>query len=412
MAEIKDSGVAEAVCEEIISDNIENIQPEIDEINAKIYNCSFAFLRRNQEIMKKFATTTDMHNRLETLRQNLRYASSDPSRVSPAVIQYYTFFKSYMSAYSSTQEQKKELYENIITYQKEINEILGQTVKMTFVFEDNAEIIFIDSENLIANEWNSVKGKFKYNLRLYDSTSMNSETYDTSNLNFIPLKNTYLEIIWRYDIAQYRKRTTGTTGRNTGPMKMILYYIGNHWYGVRVSSKGDISEAYATYALSHTLKPFIEREGNIEEQVQYFLFGVDNGTSFYRHQTPSYISKWSHGGVIGIDNEPGFLAGDFSKDGIEYGIKGNAAMTLGIKQVFDFAENVVNQHGAYSITDIQTWKNNARNNANTRNKMTTNVRRTLHDKITDAVSGAQLDRDLRAAKTAIAARHPNLHYNI
>ena len=106
-----------------------------------------------------------------------------------------------MSAYSSTQEQKKELYENIITYQKEINEILGQTVKMTFVFEDDAEIIFIDSENLIANEWNSVKGKFKYNLRLYDSTSMNSETYDTSNLNFIPLKNTYLEIIWRYDIA-------------------------------------------------------------------------------------------------------------------------------------------------------------------------------------------------------------------
>lgn len=46
MAEIRDSGTAEAVCEEIINDNIENVQPAIDEINAKIYNCSFAFLRK------------------------------------------------------------------------------------------------------------------------------------------------------------------------------------------------------------------------------------------------------------------------------------------------------------------------------------------------------------------------------
>ena len=36
--------------------------------------------------MRNFANTADMQNRLETLRQNLRYASSDPSRVSPAVI--------------------------------------------------------------------------------------------------------------------------------------------------------------------------------------------------------------------------------------------------------------------------------------------------------------------------------------
>lgn len=407
MAEIRDSGTAEAVCEEIINDNIENIQPAIDEINAKIYNCSFAFLRKTQEIMRNFANTADMQNRLETLRQNLRYASSDPSRVSPAVIQYYTFFKRYMSASRTSQEQKKELYKNIISYQKEINEILGQTVKMTFVFEDDAEIIFIDSENLIANDWDGAKGKFRYDLGLYDSTSMNSEIYDTSNQNFEPLKNTYLEIIWRYDKAQYRKKTG-----DTDPMKMILYYIGNHWYGVRVSSKGDVSEAYATYALNHTLKPFIERQGNIEEQVQYFLFGVNNGTSFYGHQTQRYISKWSHGGVIGIDNESGFLAGDFSQNGIEYGIKGNAARTLAIRQVFDFAENVVNQHGAYDATNVQAWKTNARNNAFTRNRMTADIEGTLHAKIADAISDVQLDNDVAAVKTAIAARHPNLHYNI
>ena len=86
-----------------------------------------------------------------------------------------------MSASRTSQEQKKELYKNIISYQKEINEILGQTVKMTFVFEDDAEIIFIDSENLIANDWDGAKGKFRYDLGLYDSTSMNSEIYDTSN---------------------------------------------------------------------------------------------------------------------------------------------------------------------------------------------------------------------------------------
>ena len=390
------------ICNELGNDAIEKIYPEIDELNAQIYNYSFLFLRKNYQIMRKVINARQIRDRIKQLRRNVKNTAKNPDKVDPEILEYFTFLKNYMQTISLTEEITKELYENIMWYQRKMNQILDQTVQMTFVFEDDATILFADSKDLLSS-FDKSNLIFKYNITKYrnltdqDKKEKNMIEYNANNLDYSALRNTYLEVIWRYRNATYRK----TNGRS-GNLKVVLYKINDRWHGVFISAGGDISQAYAAYALNHIFTPFKNKD--LEQQVEYFLFGEENGTRLYLNQqriSQNNIKKWSHGGVIGVDDESGFLAGDVSLNNIEYGIKGIGASSLGLRQIFEFAENVVNKKGAFSKKDVQDWKKTAKDNANTRNKLYNKVNQVLRNKIKDALD---LDTDLQRLKADINNR--------
>ena len=390
------------ICNELGNDAIEKIYPEIDELNAQIYNYSFLFLRKNYQIMRKVINARQIRDRIKQLRRNVKNTAKNPDKVDPEILEYFTFFKNYMQTISLTEEITKELYENIMWYQRKMNQILDQTVQMTFVFEDDATILFADSKDLLSS-FDKSNLIFKYNITKYrnltdqDKKEKNMIEYNANNLDYSALRNTYLEVIWRYRNATYRK----TNGRS-GNLKVVLYKINDRWHGVFISAGGDISQAYAAYALNHIFTPFKNKD--LEQQVEYFLFGEENGTRLYLNQqriSQNNIKKWSHGGVIGVDDESGFLACDVSLNNIEYGIKGIGASSLGLRQIFEFAENVVNKKGAFSKKDVQDWKKTAKDNANTRNKLYNKVNQVLRNKIKDALD---LDTDLQRLKADINNR--------
>lgn len=388
---------------ELGNDAIEKIYPEIDELNAQIYNYSFLFLRKNYQIMRKVINARQIRDRIKQLRRNVKNTAKNPDKVDPEILEYFTFFKNYMQTISLTEEITKELYENIMWYQRKMNQILDQTVQMTFVFEDDATILFADSKDLLSS-FDKSNIVFKYNINKYkgltdqEKKEKNMIEYNANNLDYSALRSTYLEVIWRWRHATYRK----TSGTLPGKLRVVLYKINNKWHGVFITAAGDISQAYAAYALNHIFAPFKNKD--LEHQVEFFLFGEENGTNLYLNQqriSQNNIKKWSHGGVIGVDDEPGFLAGDVSLKNIEYGIKGIGSSSLNLRQIFDFAEDVVNKKGAFSKKDVQDWKKTAKDKTNTRNKLYNKVNQVLRNKIKDALN---LDADLQRLKADINNR--------
>ena len=399
---VTDQNEIKRIYEELGDNAIEMTQPEIDEINAKIYNYSFLFLKRNDQIIKSLTTSRKIRNRIVQLRRNIKSAAKKPDEIDSKTLEYFTFFKNYMQSATLNQTATKSFYKNIMWYQEKMNQILDQHVQMVFVFEDNATILFADSEDLLSG-FDKSNMIFKYNINKYKRTTneekeeKNMIEFSTINSDFSALRSTYLEVIWRYRHAKYRK-TDGTREK----LKIVLYKIDKRWHGVFVVAGGDISQAYAAYALNHIFAPFKNKD--LEHQVEFFLFGNENGTRLYLSQqgtSQDNIKKWSHGGVVGVDDESGFLAGDVSLGDTEYGIKGGGASSLGLKQIFDFAEKVVRSQGAFSKKDVQNWKQTAKKDANTRNRLYNKIDQVLKTKITDAIN---LDTDLQRLKTTINNR--------
>lgn len=390
------------IYEELGNSAIEATQPEIDEINAKIYNYSFLFLKRNDQIIKNLTTSRNIRNRIVQLRKNIKSAAKKPDEIDSKTLEYFTFFKDYMQSATLNQTATKNFYKNIIWYQEKMNQILDQYVQMIFVFENNGTILFADSEDLLSG-FDKSNMTFKYNINKYkrntkdEKEEKNMIEFYTTNSDFSALRSTYLEVIWRYRHAKYRK-TDGTREK----LKIVLYKIDKRWHGVFVVAGGDISQAYAAYALNHIFAPFKNKD--LEHQVEFFLFGEENGTSLYLNQqriSQNNIKKWSHGGVIGVDDESGFLAGDVSFGDIEYGIKGIGSSSLNLRQIFDFAEKVVRSQGAFSKKDVQNWKQTAKKDSNTRNKLYNKIDQVLKTKITNAIN---LNTDLQRLKTIINNR--------
>ena len=378
-----DSSTIEKIREELGEDAIQIISPEIDKLNAYIYNCSFKFLKNITPIIEQSNNTRRLENRINQYRNNIIAKKENPDSIDNAVTSYYGHLQQVLRQNQLNETTRKEYYECIMTYQKEMNEILGQTVQMTFVFENTGEIIFMDSKDLV-NGYDNEAGKFRYDLDLANNAQIQKTVYDfIEGTNFkiedtIPLRDTYKEVIWRFRVAKKLKNSSNNRKTN---FCMVLYYIKDHWNGVKVSAGGDISQAYANFALNHTFEPFINKEREL--RVEYFLFGVQNGSQVYKTKSREQIRKWNFG-VIGIDNESGFLAGDTSLNSIEYGIKGIGASSLGVKQIFDFAENVVNKKGAFSKDDIEQWKRDANQRASTRNRMYEHINRNLESVVENA----------------------------
>ena len=338
----------------------EQTEKDIDEVqkenNKKLYIGAVNLLNVLERQYKLAIDLNNLAQRHENYKNIVRGKAHDPDNIQNNVINYWDSFRQLSREIKNNKDSALRIYEALMIFQKVINEVLNQKVQMVWVFQDLPDIgpliVEADSKYFVNPELNFNELEYRYNV----TANQYQQLIDAHSLKIFvdpgeitSLTSAYKETIWRFRHANYKKN-----GKKTS-MKMVLYLINNHWYGVKIAAGGDISEAYADYALKKLNNLFINLD--LEHKVQRFLLGVDNSVQ----------------GVLGVDNQSGLLAGDLNKQtqegSIQYAVKGNRASSLGIKQIMDLAKEIKDKAGAYSRTDLQSLKDYNRNKKQTRNQL-------------------------------------------
>lgn len=210
-----------------------------------------------------------------------------------------------------------ETYQLAMKFQEYLNAALGQTVTTayvwvgvrgvpeTYVINDMSDFLKVD-----VDRYGNVVVRYRNNgqmLRNHATKIEQSIQQDTKDFNYSSLKSTYNTAYQRFN--KY-KRPGG------GAYILWLYpYEGQKWNGVLVSSFGSINEAYVRLLLhehfTHTNVP----EDNMEQ----------------------FMNQ-----VMQVTNLSGTLEGDTTVDNMQVAIKSSQATTLSIEQLFNMAQEIIN----------------------------------------------------------------------
>lgn len=205
----------------------------------------------------------------------------------------------------------KRLYETAFAFQQLLNSVLGQTVKMVYVFQgkEGPELYEVLNEDILSFDTSSrhqLVARYNANSKNFQSALKKLElTEKTTNYDPKGLINTYNETVRRYNISRAHNN------------HVVLCKPNGVWYVTKVSSLGDINEAYAAVVILNQPTPTFKSD--LEQNIYDFLMG--------------FVSQ--------VDNISGLLQGDVSKDGIEYGIKSAGASTLGLAQMKKLAQEIL-----------------------------------------------------------------------
>lgn len=207
------------------------------------------------------------------------------------------------------------LYNTAFAFQQLLNTVLGQTIKMVYVFpgKEGPELYEILNNDLLKFDTSSrhqLVARYNANTKNFQSALKKLElTEKTINYDPKGLTNTYNETVRRYNISREHHN------------HVVLCKPNGIWYVTKVSSLGDINEAYAAVVILNQPTPTFKND--LEHNVYDFLM--------------SFVSQ--------VDNISGLLQGDISKDGVEYGIKSANASTLGLAQMKKLAQEIINTPG-------------------------------------------------------------------
>ena len=205
----------------------------------------------------------------------------------------------------------KRLYETAFAFQQLLNSVLGQTVKMVYVFQgkEGPELYEVLNEDILSFDTSSrhqLVARYNASSKNFQSALKKLElTEKTTNYDPKSLINTYNETVRRYNISREHNN------------HVVLCKPSGVWYVTKVSSLGDINEAYAAVVILNQPTPTFKND--LEQNIYDFLVG--------------FVSQ--------VDNISGLLQGDVSKDGIEYGIKSAGASTLGLAQMKKLAQEIL-----------------------------------------------------------------------
>lgn len=231
-----------------------------------------------------------------------------------------------------TGELPQKIYSMTFRFQEKINLFLGQEIRMIFVYKgaDGPELYRITGDQLLPG-YNKNKLSMRYTLNSLSKVKIDLDDLDSCFVNGV--KNTYIEVLYRWDITRSHHNN------------VILWQIPKgDWYLMRISSEGDINEAYATIIIQNQQPPTFQND--MEQNVKDFL---------------SYVGK--------VDSTSGLLEGDTSKNGIEFGIKSQGASALGLKQVYDTAVAIQKVTSPNQIKELLKQKQlEFRRRGRTRNK--------------------------------------------
>lgn len=249
------------------------------------------------------------------------------------------------------QMTRKDHYREMITaalkFQNQLNELLDQKVELVYVYQDqdnNPVLYTIDQKSLSAalyyqSNKGKIAGRFRQNQNNFLSYLTNLtkyQLYEGFNLDYF--NYTYKQVIWRFNYG-HKKKSDLIMWLNPN-----FGFHGTKWLKAMVNKQGDIKEAYASVILDrqiNSIKIFNDEK-------------LDNNV----HEFMEQVAK--------VDSESGLLKGDVTVGQIEYAIKGVAASTLGIQQIIQVAQSILNKTN-YIKQDLQKQKEDFHKKAGTRN---------------------------------------------
>jgi len=321
--------------DELTEAELQNIQKSLKE---ELYLGAKKFLNEVEQLYVKVVDLEVLFKRQKALRHSLGKESYQQS-------EEYIQLKNQVNYLLAQTNLAQEYYRIHFDFQTIVNAVLGQQIQMVYVFDDGSgpELYDLSGHDLLTFEASS---SAKLNAR-YPSTAQGMQQLDLMrqnnskwNFSLSGLKDTYKEVIRRYRYSKSKLK-----GGSFGKTAKVMWNLNDKWEFMRVSSEGDINEAYAMFVLVNNEKPSF-KNGQEQNVHDYAMEGIQH-----------------------VDNVSGFLQGDVSVNGIEYGIKSAGASVLGLKQIKDLAFAIVNKHGEFSVQDLQNVKQTLKAKGYERNRI-------------------------------------------
>lgn len=213
-------------------------------------------------------------------------------------------------------EIPEKIYTAMFKFQKTLNAFLGQNVVMVLVFDNGSgpELYQMTSADVLSYDYSSAGALTARYRNINENTKQSLKKIEIdetlTKFSLVGLKTTRAEVIQRYTCA--KQKSSG--------YRYVLWQSGDKWYKMKVTSLGDIEEAYAVFIFANKEDPSFAKD--IESNVEDFLLR----------------------GVNMVDNVSGLLSGDTSLQNLEIGIKSLSASTLGMQQVKDLALQVIKEN--------------------------------------------------------------------
>lgn len=246
-----------------------------------------------------------------------------------------------------TKEKFKTLMDKVFTFQNLSNAYLGQTVVMTFVsIGKNGQVDLYKVENDIEHlaidrasksHGGAFSGRYKYtksNLR--DMYQIVNSKYDQSSLD-----TTFSEVYRRYNISKARLKLGGAA---------YILWNDNGWDGAWISGAGPLGEGYLNFFINEYLF-----SGMVESDVRDFMLNTEYG-------------------AVNADNASGFLQGDVSRNGIEFGVKMKGASAFSYMEVIEYAKQI------QDAANVETFLRNLKEELNA--KKASNLVKPLNRELT------------------------------
>lgn len=224
--------------------------------------------------------------------------------------------------------QTKEQYKTMMTYildlQNKINLFLGQKIQMVYTFiSKNGEVEVYKFNNTVdhlkinraaSSRGGNITGRIKFSPTALKNMEkmLPINNYDSTSLD-----KTFGEVYSRASISKSIVNMKGAF--------YIFWKTNEKWEGSRVTGMGVLGEAYFSFFINE------------------YVF-----SSFIEAAVKDYMTNPNYGVQI-ADSTSGFLQGDISKNGIEYGVKTAGASALGYTDIIKYAKEIVN------TTDLTTY---------------------------------------------------------
>ena len=224
-----------------------------------------------------------------------------------------------------------DLYQAAFNFHKVLISSLGQEIQTIIILEDeegNPFAFNVSEEEIFNNNFLSYESaskterltaRFKNTTTQMKNAGIDAINRDDLNinddLNIDKLNETYKIVIYRFDTYK----------------QIVMWFYPDQWNRSKVSARGDIAEAYASFFLQQTKWNF--NSSNKEKNIDYFM----------------------RDGVAEVDNISGLLQGDISSGRYEYAIKSADASYMSIKQMIPLAKEIIFKDN-YSIVNLQKYK--------------------------------------------------------
>ena len=213
-------------------------------------------------------------------------------------------------------EQFTELMRLVYNFQNEANALLNQRVQMTFLYftrQNKVEMYTLNNsvedltlDRAAQSRGGSITGRYKKTLIASKGKLIEQKPAESTHLD-----STFEEVYTRFKISKQKQKLLGAA--------YILWKENGELDGAYVSGAGPLGEAYFNFFINE-----YEFNSMIEPAVKDFMINEEFG-------------------AIMADSTSGFLQGDVSKNGIEYGIKIQSATALGYTDIIKYAQEVLEQ---------------------------------------------------------------------